>query len=121
MIVFLFPAVTVGAWRAAGPARLWSITGLGLGLILVLAAFQASAIGGNAIAAQYGYGSTAARTLVFHGLTVGLPLLTAAAAVQVLGGRLSSRRWLYVIAVLGAGVALVVGVLSSLLLLSVVP
>ena len=46
--LFLFPAVAVWAWRGSGPARLWLATGIGLCLIVLLAAFAASATGGNA-------------------------------------------------------------------------
>ena len=61
--LLVFPAVAVWAWRASGPARLWRATGIGLGLILSLAAFAASTLGGNALAPVHGYGYTAPRSL----------------------------------------------------------
>ena len=59
--LFLFPAVAVWAWRVSGSARLWLSTGIGLGLIGLLAVFTASATGGNALAPVYGYGYAAPR------------------------------------------------------------
>jgi hypothetical protein len=115
LIVVLFPAAALWAWRAAGPSRLWSVTGLGLGLILLFAAFQASPLGGNVIAAQYGYGATLAPLLLLHGLTLGLPLLVTGLVVQALAGRLSSALGLYVIGVLSAGVAWIAGYVAVIL------
>lgn len=77
-------------------------TGVGLCVIVVLAAFAASATGGNALAPIYGYAYTAPRSRLAHSLTLGLPLLATAISVQVLAGRLRSRCWLYVIGVLCA-------------------
>jgi len=118
--LFVFPAAALWAWRG-GPARLWSVTGLGLGLIVGLAAFAASPIGGNVLAPTYGYGYTAPRSLVLHGLTLGLPLLATTVAVQSLARRVSSRLGLYVIGVLCAGVAWVVGVLAAIQILAALP
>jgi hypothetical protein len=115
--LFAFPAVALWAWRVGGSARLWSVTGLGLGLILVLAAFVASPMGGNVLAPKYGYGYTAPRSLILHGLTLGLPLGATAIAVQLLARRMSSRLGLYVIGVLCAGVAWVVGILAAIQIL----
>jgi hypothetical protein len=115
--LFVFPAVALWAWRRGGATRLWSVTGLGLGLILVLAAFVASPTGGNALAPSYGYGYTAPRSLLLHGLTLGVPLGAAAVAVQTLARRVSSRLGLYVIGVLCAGVAWVVGILAAIQIL----
>jgi len=109
-----FPAVAVWAWRAAGRARLWRATGIGLGLVVLLAAFAASAAGGNALAPVHGYGYTASRSLLAHGLTLGLPLLATTVAVQALAGSVSSRVWLYLVGVLGAALAWVVGVIAGM-------
>ena len=111
--LFLFPAVAMWAWRASGSARLWLSTGIGLGLIVILAAFAASATGG-------GYGYTAPRSLLAHGLTLGLPLLATAIAVQLLAGRLSSRFGLYVVGVLCAALAWVVAVIVGVNILAAV-
>jgi hypothetical protein len=115
--LFVFPAVALWAWRNGGSARLWLVTGLGLGLILILAAFVASPMGGNVLATRYGYGYTAPRSLMLHGLTLGFPLGAAAVAVQTLARRMSSRLGLYVIGVLCAGIAWILGILSSLRIL----
>jgi len=118
--VLLFPAIALWAWRAAGPGRLWLVTTSGLVVILLFAAFVASSIGGNGLAPRYGYGYTAPRSLVLHGLTLGLPLLATAAIVQTLAGRLSSPHGLYAIGVLGAAVAWVAGVLAAIGVLTAV-
>jgi hypothetical protein len=115
--LFVFPAVALWAWRVGGSARLWSVTGLGRGLILVLAAFVASPIGGNVLAPQYGYGYTAPRSLILHGLTLGLPLGATAVAVQTLARRVPSRLGLYVIGVFCAGVAWIVGIFATMRIL----
>jgi hypothetical protein len=115
--MFLFPALAVWAWRVSGPARLWLATGLGLCLVLLFAAFVASAMGGNVLAPVHGYRYTAPRSLVLHALTVGLPLVATAVAVQTLAGRLSSRLWLYMIGVLCAGLAWVIGVIAAIQIL----
>lgn len=60
-------------------------TGVGLCVIVVLAAFAASATGGNALAPIYGYAYTAPRSRLAQSLTLGLPLLATAISVQVLG------------------------------------
>jgi len=112
--LFLFPAVAMWAWRAS------LSTGIGLGLIVILAAFAASATGGNALAPVYGYGYTAPRSLLAHGLTLGLPLLATAIAVQLLAGRLSSRFGLYVVGVLCAALAWVVAVIVGVNILAAV-
>ena len=118
--VLLFPAVALRVWRASGPARLWAVTGVGLGLILLLAAFVASSSGGNVLAPRYGYGYTAPRSLLLHGLTLGLPLVVTAVAVQALAGRVSSRLGLYAIGVFCAGAAWVVGLLAAMQILAAV-
>lgn len=116
--LFLFPAVALWAWRAAGAARLWAVTGLGLALILLFAAFVASPIGGNVLAPKYGYSYTAPRSLVLHGLTLGLPLLATATAVHALTGRVASRLGRYAIGVVCAAVAWIVGVVAAIQILT---
>lgn len=118
MSLLLFPAVALWAWRAAGPARLWSVTGIGLGLILLFAAFVASPLGGNVLAPRYGYSYTAPRSLVLHGLTLGLPLVATTVAVQALASRLSSTLGLYAIGVVCAGGAWVIGVVAGIQVLT---
>lgn len=77
------------------------------------AVFVATPIGGNVLAAKYGYGFAGPQSLLLHGLTLGLPLLATVLAVQALAGRLSSRLGLYVIGVLRAGAAWVVGLMTK--------
>jgi len=53
-------------------------------------------------------------------LTLGLPLVATAVAVQGLAGRVSSRLGLYAIGVLCAGAAWIVGVLAAVPILAAV-
>ena len=112
--IFLFPALALWAWRAGGAARLWRVTGLGLGLILLFAAFAASATGGNVLAPVEGYRYTSPRTLVLYGLTLGLPVVSTTLAIQVLAGSWSTRLGPYAVGVLCAAVPWIVGVLAAL-------
>lgn len=115
--LLVFPAVALWVWRAGGAVPLWRATGLGLGLILLLAVFLATPWSGNALVATYGYGYTVPRSLLLHGLTFGFPLIVTALLVQGLAPRLSSRVRLYLLGVLGAAVAWVVGVLVTIRIL----
>lgn len=49
--LLLFPALAVWARRTGGAARLWRVTALGVGGILLFAAFVASSAGGNVLVA----------------------------------------------------------------------
>ncbi len=115
--IFLFPAMALWAWRAGGAARLWRVTGLGIGLILLFAAFAASRTGGNVLAPIYGYRYTASLALGLYGLTLGLRVVSAALAIQVLAGRWLTRLGLYAVGVLCAGVAWIAGVLAAVRIL----
>ena len=53
-------------------------------------------------------------------MTLGLPLVATAVAVQGLAGRVSSRLGLYAIGVLCAGAAWIVGVLAAVQILAAV-
>jgi hypothetical protein len=112
-VILLFPVLAVWAWRAGGGARLWRIVGLAIGLILLLGAFVASAIGGNALTPTYGYAHIAPRVLLLHTLTMALPVAVAALAVHLLAGRWASRFALYAVGVVAAGLAWVTGVLVA--------
>jgi hypothetical protein len=84
--VALFPALALKAMRIGGTASLWRTTGLGVGLILLLAIIMATPWAGNALAPSYGYGYTAPRALLLFGFTLGLPLIAAACATHVFAG-----------------------------------
>jgi hypothetical protein len=113
--IFLFPAVAVLLRRH--PTILWVTTGIGFCLILWFAAFAAS-VPKDAIPAEYGYSLPLQRSLLTYGLRLGLPQIAATVAVQALAGlqvrsaspqRLSSRLWLYIIGVLSAMAASLLG------------
>jgi hypothetical protein len=113
--IFLFPAVAVFLRRH--PTMLWVTTGIGFCLILWFAAFAAS-VPKNASSAEYGYSLPLQRSLLTHSLRLGLPQIAATVAVQALAGlqvrsasprRLSSWLWLYIIGVLSAMAASLLG------------
>jgi hypothetical protein len=110
--VVLFPALTLRAMRTGGPASLWRTTGLGVGLILLLALVLAAPWAGNALAPTYGYEYTAPRTLVLFGLTLGLPLISAAFATHVFA-RIRVKLGVYAAGVICAVLAWIVGVLVA--------
>jgi len=111
--ILLFPAQALWAWRRGGAGRLWYVTGVGVGLSLLFAAFAASAAGGNVLAPVHGYRYIASGTLVLYGLTVGVPVVSAALVIRALGARWSARLGLYVVGVLGAALGWVAGVLAA--------
>ena len=113
--IFLFPAVAVLLRRH--PTMLWVTTGIGFCLVLWFAAFAAS-VPKDAIPAEYGYRLPLQRSLLTYGLRLGLPQIAATVAVQALAGlqvrsasprRLSSWLWLYIIGVLSAMTASILG------------
>jgi len=110
--VVLFPALALRAMRTGGPASLWRTTGLGVGVILLLALALAAPWAGNALAPTYGYGYTAPRTLLLFGLTLGLPLISAAFATHVFA-RTRVRLGVYAAGVICAVLAWIVGVLVA--------
>jgi hypothetical protein len=104
--IFLFPAVAVFLRRH--PTMLWVTTGIGFCLILWFAAFAAS-VPKHAIPAEYGYSLPLQRSLLTYGLRLGLPQIAATVAVQALAGHLPSRLWLYIVGVLSAMAASLLG------------
>lgn len=104
--IFLFPAVAVFLRRH--PTMLWVTTGIGFCLILWFAAFAAS-VPKHAIPAEYGYSLSLQRSLLTYGLRLGLPQIAATVAVQALAGHLPSRFWLYIVGVLSAMAASLLG------------
>jgi len=119
--LLLFPALAVWAWRAGGGRRLWGLTAAALGVVLLFAAFAASAAGGNALVETHGYSYTLPGSLLLHGLTLGLPMVAASLAVRGAGGRVTSWVALYalglLVALLGwvAGIVAAVGVVYGLM------
>ena len=114
--LLLFPALAVWAWRAGGVRRLWALAGAAVGVVLLFAAFAASAAGGNALVATHGYGYTAPGSLLLHGLTLGLPMVAASLAVQGAARRIGSRAGLYALGLLAALLGWVAGVVGAVAL-----
>jgi hypothetical protein len=105
--IFLFPAVAVLLRRRA--TMLWVTAGIGFCLILMFAAYAAS-VPKDVIPAEYGYSLPLPRSLLTYGLRLGLPQIAATVAVRALAGPLgSSRFWLYVISLLSAMAASLLG------------
>jgi hypothetical protein len=114
--VVLFPALALRAMRTGGPASLWRTTGLGVGLILLLALVLAAPWAGNALAPTYGYAYTAPRTLLLFGLTLGFPLISAGVATHVFA-RIRFQLGVYAAGVICAVLAWIVGVLVAVRIL----
>jgi hypothetical protein len=104
--IVLFPAFAVLLRRH--PTMLWVGTGIGFCLIMWFATFAAS-VPKDVIPAEYGYSLPLQRSLLTYGLRLGLPQIAATVAVQALAGRISSRLGLYVITVLSAMAASLLG------------
>jgi len=113
-VILVFPVVAVWTWRAGGAARLWRAVGLAVAFILLLGAFVASAIGGNALTPTYGYAQIAPRVLLLHALTIALPVVVGALAVHLLAARWGSRFALYAVGVLAAALGWLAGVLAAI-------
>ena len=111
--LLLFPALAVWAWRAGGGRRLWAVTAAALGVVLLFAAFAASAAGGNALVETHGYSYTLPGSLLLHGLTLGLPMVAASLAVRGAGGRVTSRVALYALGLLVALFGWVAGIVAA--------
>jgi hypothetical protein len=111
--IALFPALALWATRTGGPIRLWRITGLSVGLILVFGAAVASTAAGNALAATYGYGYTAPRAMLLYALTLGLPIVSSGLVVYALAGCARSRLGLYAAGVICAVLTWVIGVVVA--------
>ncbi len=114
--VVLFPALVLRAMRTGGPAALWRTTGLGVGLILLLALVFAAPWAGNVLAPTYDYAYTAPRTLLLFGLTLGLPLISAGVATHVFA-RIRFQWGVYAAGVICAVLAWIVGVLVAIRIL----
>jgi hypothetical protein len=75
---------------------------------LWFAAFAAS-VPKDTLPDEYGYSLPLRRSLLMYGLGPGLAQIAAAVAVQALAGRIASRFWLYVISLLSAVAAALLG------------
>jgi hypothetical protein len=75
---------------------------------LWFAAFAAS-VPKDILPAEYGYSLPLPRSLLMYGLGPGLAQIAAAVAVQALAGPIASRFWLYVISLLSAIAAALLG------------
>jgi hypothetical protein len=114
--VFVFPAFGLMGLRSGGPKRLRVVTVVALGLVLVFALIV-SAGGAHRPASAYGDADTIPRAVLLYGLTLGLPVLSAAGAVRVLGGRVGAFLWSYAGSVIAAGFGWVAGVVLATWLL----
>ena len=85
-------------------------------MILLLALILATPWAGNALAPTYGYGYTAPRSVLFFGLTVGLPLVSASFATHMFSG-IRVQLAVYAIGVVCAALAWIVGVLVAVRIL----
>lgn len=112
--LLLFPALAVWAWRPGSARLLWSLTGAAVAVVLLFASFAASTAGGNALAATCGYRYTASGSLLLLGVTLGLPMVAAALAVQTAAARLASRVGLYALGLLVALLAWIGGLVGAL-------
>ena len=110
LIVLVFPAWAVRAWRRGGTRGLAVLVACALGLITIAALVLASSAAGNRIAASDGYGAALRRVLPVVTLAGAAPVLAVAAAVPAAGKHLHPRL-LYVVAVTAALVAVVLGAL----------
>ncbi|HEY8470359.1 MAG TPA: hypothetical protein VIL18_11985, partial [Longimicrobiales bacterium] len=110
LIILVFPAWAVRAWRRRGARGLALLTAGALGLITLATLVLASGAAGNRIAASDGYAAALRRVLPVVTLAGAAPVLAVAAAVPAAGKRVHPRL-LYAVAVTAALVAVVLGAL----------
>jgi hypothetical protein len=109
--------VGLKALRSGGPIRLRLATVAALGVVVVFALAASSAQFGNRLVSTYGYADTVPRALLFYGLTMGLPVLSASGTVRLLGGRFAALLFPFAAAVIAAGFGWVAGVVLATWLL----
>jgi hypothetical protein len=117
--IFLFPLLALRTRDAGGPGSVWRATALGMSVILLFAAVVASPAAGNALASTYGYGHIASRAMLLYVLTLGLPIISTSLIVHTFGGPRRSQPGLYVLSVVSAVLAWVVGVVAATRIFSV--
>lgn len=90
VVVLVFPAAAVWAWRRGGERGLALLTVAAISVLVVAALIMASEQGGNRIAQTRGYTHTAVRTLLLAGLTLILPTVASAISVWAVARRIRS-------------------------------
>ncbi|MEW5978257.1 MAG: hypothetical protein AB1898_20875 [Acidobacteriota bacterium] len=116
MIILLFPAGALWAWRRAGRRGLALFSALAIGTVVALALLAASQRGGNRLAQTYGYGYTATRTLLLAALALIVPLIASAASVWATAPRLRPGL-VYLIGSATALVGIFVGTVAAIYLI----
>jgi hypothetical protein len=112
LIILVFPAWAVRAWRRRGMRGLALLAAGALCLITLAALVLASEAAGNRVAASDGYAAALGRVLPVVTLAGAAPVLAAAAAVPAADTRVHPRL-LYAIAVTAALLAVVLGALVA--------
>ena len=113
VVVLLFPAAAVWAWRSGGVRRLGVVTSIALIVLVTGALAAASPWFGNRLAGIDGFSRTAFRTLLLFGLTAGLPLVGAALIAGGVGTVVTRPLASYIAAMVTALVLWVVGTLLA--------
>lgn len=115
--VILFPALALRTWRSHGRRDLLLVTGAAVAVVVAAALALASDAFGNRLSATHGYADIASRLLMMYMLTLGLPMVTVAAVIQVLPrGQTFVKSYLLAVAVsIGVWIA---GIVMSVFLVS---
>jgi hypothetical protein len=112
LIILVFPAWAVHAWRRRGMRGLALLAAGALCLIALTALVLASEAAGNRVAATDGYAAALGRVLPVVTLAGAAPVLAVAAAVPSAGARVHPRL-LYAVAVAAALLSVVLGALIA--------
>jgi hypothetical protein len=111
--VFVFPAIGLRALRLGGPVRLRVATVIAIGVIAVFAIVVAVQPPDIRPMWSLGRAETLLQALLLYGLTMGLPVLSGAGVVRLLGGRFASLFWPFAAAVIASGFGWVAGVILA--------
>ena len=114
VIIALFPAAALWAWRSGSASRVYWLTTAALLFYVALSLFSASSWGGNRLVDTQGFWPTAWRVLFFYGLVTGLPILTTAVVVLNLSDRIRRPAVMYGITAGSAFLTFVVGTFLAL-------